>query len=150
MIIFLFGRSGSGKSAIVQNLIPRLTAGEEIDAEKLIKKLICGQYKFMKKPVFVTSTAPTKDHRDIFHNTIKGFTGLSDKTFSVYVHASQDVCEYRLRNESRPKLPHNPLSFEEPEPDEFDLMLRTEAEDVEKNAGFLGLFTMSRYEEIHK
>lgn len=129
MIIFLFGRSGSGKSAIAQATIKILGKGEKLDVGKFLVCLGHGGYKNMKKPIFVTSTAPTKDHRGIFHASIASFKGLKAGTFSVYIHVA-------------PVVPA--MTFEIPHPDEYDLTLEADKHSVNKNAGFLANCIMAR------
>ena len=148
MIIFLFGRAGSGKSSIVQNLIPRIGRGEEIDVITFFRILDAGGYKKTNRPIFIVSGTLTRLQRDGFRERMWEYKGLTEKTFYIFVDASEETCKLRLPKTSF-KAPRfvEPICIckDTPEADkEYDLRLDTEKSDVISNAGFLGLFLQSR------
>lgn len=137
MIIFLTGMPGSGKSTIVQNLIPRLTGGEELSAKDLLLALRKKVYKTLQKPIFVTTR--TIAERQECLNMLSNFTGLRDTAYCVHVHASPEACEWRKPDslQGEYEIVGDPLRCSE-------LILDTMKSSAESNAGFLGLFVMSR------
>lgn len=136
MIIFLTGMPGSGKSTIVQNLIHRLTAGEELSEKAFAHSLSSGRFKSLKQPVFVTTDVPIKRVDRI--EWLSNYTGLKGQTFFVHVYASPHACEQRKPGFTYDATEHHHARSE------CDLILDTMKSSAESNAGFLGLFVMSR------
>ena len=168
MIILMFGRSGSGKSAIAQNLIKRMGYGLELSGDAIRMSRL--DHDFTPKgrekkcaamaqvvldlsdiashfPIIITLEAPTEACRVAF---LRKMSLMNSKVYRVYVHASLEIVEARdpellYAADAVGELKHPMIKlYHTPHNDDIDLRLDSEACSSEKNAGFLWNFISSR------